>query len=150
MSEFDNNSHPDHTNDLDQDSRRLLAIDWEATMVEQGGRFTEYLEQGQELIASCKVLSLTLLGGPRYRLALKLGTLEHPERIVTGVLDVDRRIFQPEGALGPLYDVLLDADDPMEVEADVRPDWFTAHLVRTTVMRFFDTESLTETAIWGQ
>jgi len=150
MSEFDNNSHPDNPNDRDQAARRLLAIDWEPTMVEQGGRFTEYLEAGQELIASCKILSLTLLGGPRYRLALKLGTLEYPERIVTGVLDVDRRIYQPEGALGDLYDMLLDAADPMDIEEEDRADWFAAHLVRNTVVRFFDTESLTETAIWGQ
>jgi len=150
MSEFDNNSHPDYANDLDQESRDLLAIDWEPTMVEQSGRFAYDMEAGQELIATCKLLSLTLLGGPRFRLAMKLGTMQHPERIVTGVLDVDRRIFQPEGALAPLYDLQLEADDPMEIAAFDRTDWFVSRLVHNTVTRLFETEALTEAAIWEQ
>ena len=127
-----------------------LALDHESNMVAQGGRYTPYLEDGQELMASCKLLSLTLLSGTRYRIALKLGTLQRPEWIVTGVLDAEHNLFQPEGDLAPAYDRMSEIEDPMVLPADQRPGWFTAHLVETWVRRFFETGALAETAVWGQ
>ena len=125
--------------------------EWEPPMHDQDRRFDGYLEPGQGLIVTSKLMSLTLLGGLRYRALIKFGFADRSELFVSAILDPEASSYQPEGDLNCWFEEYYTAvDDPMDLRGEARQAWFVCYLAEVWLDRFITNNVLGETAVWGQ
>ena len=123
---------------------------WEPPMVDQDGLVASNLEPGQGLLALVKPLSITLIGGRRYRAALKIGLQGTADIMVTVLIEAAGQSFQPEGTFAREFEFYAEHRDPMELPPASQPLWFACHAVEAWIDRLLQCQGLRETAIWGE
>ena len=137
--------------DLNADERSTPPDEvWEPPMVDQDGLVAGYLEPGQGLLALVKPLSITLIGGRRYRVALKIGLQGKADILVTVLLEATGQSFQPEGTFAREFEFYAEHREPMEIPPAARQVWFACYAVEAWIDRLLTCEGLRETAIWGE
>ena len=123
---------------------------WEPPMVDQDDLVACYLESGQGLLALVKPLSITLIGGRRYRAALKIGLQGTADIMVTVLIEAAGQSFQPEGTFAREFEFYAEHSDPLKLPPASQPLWFACHAVEAWIDRLLQCQGLRETAIWGE
>jgi len=98
-----------------------------------------------------KLMSLSLLGGLKYRVLIKLGFPDRSEMFVSAILFPDEHSYRPEGDLNTWFEQYYTVvDDPMDLHGEARQLWFVCHVAEVWLDRFIKNNILGETAIWGE
>ena len=126
-----------------------LTADSEPPMLDIGNRLGDHiLDPGQGLMALVKPLSVTLLGGSRYRAVLKIGQADKPDGLACILIDSAAHAFTVEGSLADVFASYADHDDPLVLTPGERQRWFACRAVEEWVDRLMKSDALRETAVW--
>jgi len=124
--------------------------DYEPPMVNQGDVHMGSLQPGQGLLATAKLLSATLLGGGRYRIAMKVGLWKQPDMIVTFLLDAEKATYQAEGSFAAPFEFYANHSDPLDLSPSARQLWFGCHAVDSWLARQLESKGMGMTLVWGE
>ena len=135
----------------EEDSRdgMAFAVNWEPPMRAQDEVATAYMEEGQTLMVMVKPLSITLLGGHHFRVALKVGAWDRQDVIVTVLIDSRSHKCQPEGSNADDFKVYRETEDPLLLPQEEQPNWFTCCAIDGWLQRLLESSSLEPTLLWG-
>ena len=126
-----------------------LTADSEPPMLDIGNRLGDHiLDPGQGLMALVKPLSVTLLGGSRYRAVLKVGLPLEPDGHASVLIDAAGHMFTVEGSLSGEFASYADEPDPLMLPPKERRDWFACRAVEAWIDRLMKSDALRETAVW--
>ena len=135
----------------EEDSRdgMAFAVNWEPPMRAQDEVATAYLDEEQRLMVMVKPLSITLLGGHHFRVAIKVGAWDRQETIATILIDSRSHTCQPEGSIAADFDRYRETEDPLQLPPEVQTDWFTCCAIDSWLQRLLESSSLEPTLLWG-
>ena len=126
-----------------------FTANWEPPMRDQDSIANGYVTDEQHLMVVVKLLSITLLGGHHYRVALKVGVWDRPDVIATVLVDPRTHAAWPEGSTAADFDGYRRIQDPLELPADQQPEWFTCCAIDKWLERALETASLEPTLVWS-
>ena len=126
-----------------------FTANWEPPMRDQDSVAAGYVTDEQRLMVVVKLLSITLLGGHHYRVALKVGIWDRPDVIATVLVDPRTRAAWPEGSIAADFDGYRRIQDPLELPADQQTEWFTCCAIDKWIERALETASLEPTLVWS-
>jgi len=123
--------------------------DSEPTMIQIGARLGGHiLEQGQHLAVLVKPLSVTLLGGSRYRAVLKTGLPNAPDGLACVLVDVAAHAYTFEGSMSEMFEGYAEQPNPLTLDAQGQDRWFACRAVEAWIDRLMQSAAMRETAIW--
>ena len=126
-----------------------LTDDREPSMLDIGNLLAGHvLDSGQDLMALVKPLSVTLLGGSRYRAVLKVGLPGESDGLASVLIDAAAHMFTVEGSLSEEFEIYADQRDPLALPSGERSRWFACRAVEAWIDRLMKSDALRETAIW--
>ncbi len=126
-----------------------FAVNWEPPMRAQDEVATANLEEGQTLMVMVKPLSISLLGGHHFRVALKVGAWDHPDVIATVLIDSRSHACQPEGSISDNFKVYRETEDPLQLPLENQTDWFTCCAIDGWLRRLLESGTMEPTLLWG-
>ena len=132
----------------DRDSM-AFAVNLAAPMRAQDEVATAYLEEGQTLMVMVKPLSITLLGGHHFRVALKVGAWDRQDVFATVLIDSRSHACQPEGSIADDFKAYGETEDPMQLPPEEQTNWFTCCAIDNWLQRLLESSSLEPTLLSG-
>jgi len=126
-----------------------FAVNWEPPMRLQDEVASAYLDEEQRLMVMVKPLSITLLGGHHFRVALKIGAWDRQDVIATVLIDSQSHSCQPEGSIAQDFERYRDVEDPLQLPLEEQTEWFTCCAVEGWLQRLIGSSSLEPTLLWG-
>lgn len=133
----------------DDSDSMAFAVNWEPPMRAQDEVATAYLAEGQTLMVMVKPLSITLLGGHHFRVALKVGAWDRQDVIATVLIDSRSHACQPEGSIADEFKAYRETEDPLQLPQDEQTNWFTYCAIDNWLQRLLESSSLEPTLLWG-
>ena len=115
---------------------------YELPMADQVKRLDMEFDPEEGLMAAAKLVSVTLLGGARYRIMLKLGIEGEPDMIVGVIMDAETNSIRPEGSFREMFDFYVSRVDPIRMTRSEQRQWFACYVVDAWIERQMDADGL--------